>query len=191
MQVILAQRRTTSGTQCRPSRIGNRPLPPRARPVRLCEIPYHESRGTVLRAAGRGAVRDLGRGDARRGAAPSVRGAQRAAAHAQRGRVRDWQQLEDAVHQRDDRVPRPRRRGPRPPPVVRRVHAGVRRRRPARLGRIRDVRRHAAHLVHEKRRAEVPLSEEPVRGDLSQGHRLAQRAAQVAGARRRTRACWS
>lgn len=34
MQVILAQRRTTSGTQCRPSRIGNRPLPPRARPVR-------------------------------------------------------------------------------------------------------------------------------------------------------------
>ena len=46
MQVILAQRRTTSGTQCRPSRIGNRPLPPRARPVRLCEIPYHESRGT-------------------------------------------------------------------------------------------------------------------------------------------------
>ena len=75
-----------------------RALPRPARPVRLCEIPYHESQGTVLRAAGRGAVRDLGRGDARRGAAPSVRGAQRTAAHAQRGRVRDGQQLEDAVH---------------------------------------------------------------------------------------------
>lgn len=70
------------------------------------------------------------------------------------------------LSRRHDGVTGARGRGPRAAAVLLRVHAGLRRRPLPGLGRVRGVRRHAAHALDAHGQAEGALPRAALRGDL-------------------------